>query len=163
MDLDKVNNDFEAWYKDFLNTEFKNAISGWTQKEIAQAAWVGRVKFDQSTKVELSNEPVPVAWLHPTDPTRAITNAQKDGGIKDGGGIAKSMSFYSVPAYLVPLPGPSGELHTEPAAWLHPEDPMRVITKAQKDGALKDGGGIKTAMQACTIACYTKTKIDYME
>lgn len=162
MDTDKENLDFDTWYTQFLKTEYKKSVNGWSQKEIAQAAFQAGVKKEQSKQDKTIDQPV-VVWLHPTDPTRAVTKAQKEGAIKDGGAIASSMEVYSVPGYLTPLPGPTGELNREPAAWLHSDDPMRVITKAQKDGAIKDGGAIKSAMEACTIPCYTKTKINYLE
>lgn len=107
MDTDKENLDFDTWYTQFLKTEYKKSVNGWSQKEIAQAAFQAGVKKEQSKQDKTIDQPV-VVWLHPTDPTRAVT-------------------------------------------------------KAQKEGAIKDGGAIKSAMETCTIPCYTKTKINYLE
>lgn len=49
-------------------------------------------------------EQEPVAWVHPTDPTRSITHHQKLGAIRDGGAIEKTTRVFSIPAYAHPIP-----------------------------------------------------------
>lgn len=90
----------------------------------------------------------PLAWLHPTDPMRAISQAMKQSALKDGGASAKSVMPYSVPAYASPMTS------NKPVAWLHPNDNMRAITQAQLDGAISDGGAILKAMAVCNIPVY---------
>lgn len=55
-------------------------------------------------------EQEPVAWVHPTDPTRSITHHQKLGAIKDGGAIEKTTRVFSIPAYAHPIPSCQGLL-----------------------------------------------------
>lgn len=50
----------------------------------------------------------PAAWLHRTDPARAISKWQRDAAIKAGGAIEKkSKEIFSLPAYAVNNPSTS--------------------------------------------------------
>ncbi len=39
----------------------------------------------------------------------------------------------------------------EPVAWMHEEDPRRVISDAQREGARRDGGASWTSVKAYTV------------
>lgn len=48
-----------------------------------------------------------------------------------------------------------GKAIAEPVAWVHEEDPARVISAAQKDQALRDGGASASSVRPYSIAAYT--------
>jgi hypothetical protein len=50
------------------------------------------------------------------------------------------------------LEKPDSEVATEPKAWMHEDDPSRVISAAQKQQALRDGGASATSVRPYSIA-----------
>lgn len=61
-------------------------------------------QVEKAVMAKLVAEQEPIAWVHPNDPTRSITQHQKEGAIKDGGAIEKTTRVFSIPAYAHPMP-----------------------------------------------------------
>ncbi|WP_200888318.1 hypothetical protein [Burkholderia pseudomallei] len=63
--------------------------------------------FETNEVSELAEAREPIAWV--TDDDRAITAAQKQRALADGGATASSVRPYSIPCYAVSAPADAGE------------------------------------------------------
>lgn len=102
----------------------------------------------------------PIAWV--TDDGRAITAAQKQSALADGGATASSVRPYSIPCYAVSAPADAGE-----AAAIVRRQPNGAIAMFKPDGKPFDmsafvGATFYTAPPAARVASLTDAARDML-
>ncbi|KGD52057.1 putative gp43 [Burkholderia pseudomallei] len=101
----------------------------------------------------------PIAWV--TDDDRAITAAQKQRALADGGATASSVRPYSVPCYAVSAPADAGE--AAPFGWAQPKGGnyfTRNELSAKRIGGLVP---VYTAPPAARVASLTDEQRESIE
>lgn len=80
----------------------------WRRDQVSLIEWIAK-KADAPAEAR-----EPIAWM--TDDDRAITAAQKQRALADGGATASSVRPYSIPCYAVSAPADAGEARLTDAA-----------------------------------------------
>ncbi len=73
----------------------------------------------------------------------------------DIGTIIEGLVPLEVGTQLYAAPQPSAQ-QAEPVAWVHEDDPARVISAVQKGRALKDGGASASSVRPYSVPAYTQ-------
>lgn len=148
----KANNEFNRVIQHAitLGSEAASFLRCWNEGN-----WDGCREFDfepalpYEIEEQADRQRVPEGWkLVPVDPTKEMVDAAviayertKDGTIA---GAYRAM--------LAAAPEAPAQAEQVPKAWMHEEDPYRVISDVQKQQAIRDGGASASSVRPYSIA-----------
>ncbi|EDO95617.1 gp43 [Burkholderia pseudomallei Pasteur 52237] len=125
----------------------------WRRDQVSLIEWIAK-KADAPAEAR-----EPIAWV--TDDDRAITAAQKQRALADGGATASSVRPYSIPCYAVSAPADAGE--AAPFGWAQPKGGnyfTRNELSAKRIGGLVP---VYTAPPAARVASLTDEQRESIE